>query len=99
MKGSDIMKHVDHTLLSPTATWPQIEELCEEALIYHTASICIPPSYVSRVHETFGASINICTVIGFPLGADTTEAKVWAAKQAVKNGASEIDAVVNLGDV
>ncbi|MBQ1918667.1 MAG: deoxyribose-phosphate aldolase [Schwartzia sp.] len=99
MKGSDILKHVDHTLLSPTATWPQIEELCEEALIYHTASICIPPSYVSRVHETFGASINICTVIGFPLGADTTEAKVWAAKQAVKNGASEIDAVVNLGDV
>lgn len=99
MKASDILKHVDHTLLSPTATWPQIEELCEEALIYHTASICIPPSYVARVREAFGPALNICTVIGFPLGADTTEAKVWAAKQAVKNGAQEVDAVVNLGDV
>ena len=99
MKGSDILKHVDHTLLSPTATWQEIEELCEESLIYHTASICIPPSYVARVHETFGPTVTICTVIGFPLGADTTEAKVWAAKQALKNGASEIDAVVNLSDV
>lgn len=99
MKASDILKHVDHTLLSPTATWPQIEELCEEALIYHTASICIPPSYVARVREAFGPALNICTVIGFPLGADTTEAKVWASKQAVKNGAQEVDAVVNLGDV
>ena len=99
MKGSDILAHVDHTLLSPTATWSEIQELCEQAIVYKTASICIPPSYVSRVKEAFGTTLNICAVIGFPLGYDTTYVKVHAAKDAVKNGASEIDMVVNLTDV
>ena len=99
MKGSDILNHVDHTLLSPTATWSEIQELCEQAIVYRTASICIPPAYISRVKEAYGETLTICTVIGFPLGYDTTAVKVCAAKDAVKNGADEVDMVVNLTDV
>lgn len=99
MKGSAILTKVDHTLLQPTATWEEIQELCEQAIVYKTASICIPPCYIARVRETFGPALNIGTVIGFPLGYDTTETKVAAAKQAVRNGAAEIDMVINLSDV
>jgi len=96
MKGSEILSHVDHTLLKPTTTWAQIQELCEEAIQYHTASICIPACYVASVHKKYGDSINICTVIGFPLGYDSKAAKIKAATQAVADGAKEVDMVINI---
>lgn len=99
MKGSAILTKVDHTLLQPTATWEEIQELCEQAIVYKTASICIPPCYIARVRETFGPALNIGTVIGFPLGCDTTETKVFAAKQAIKHGADEVDMVANISDI
>ena len=98
MKGSEILAHVDHTLLKPTATWAEIQELCEQAIVYKTASICIPPCYIKHIQEIYGSTINICTVIGFPLGYETTVSKVAAARQAVKDGASEIDMVINIPD-
>ncbi len=99
MKGSEILSHVDHTLLRPTATWQEIQSLGEEARRYRTASVCIPAGYVARFHDVFGGSVPICTVVGFPLGYDTTETKISAARQAIADGAVEIDAVVNLTDV
>ena len=99
MKGSEILAHVDHTLLRPTATWKEIKALGEEARRYRTASVCIPAGYVARFHDAFGGSVPICTVVGFPLGYDTTETKISAARQAIADGAAEIDAVVNLTDV
>ena len=99
MKGSEILSHIDHTLLRPTATWQEIQSLGEEARRYRTASVCIPAGYVARFHDVFGGSVPICTVVGFPLGYDTTETKISAARQAIADGAVEIDAVVNLTDV
>lgn len=96
MDVSEIFPKIDHTLLKATATSEQITRLCEEALMYHTASVCIPPSYVKFAHGKF-PELNICTVIGFPLGYTTTAAKCFEAKDAVLNGAGEIDLVVNLG--
>jgi deoxyribose-phosphate aldolase len=98
-KKKQILGRVDHTLLKAAATWEQIEKLCKEAIQYKTASVCIPPNYVKRVFDTFGGDLTICTVIGFPLGYSTTETKVFEAKEAVKNGAAEIDMVINLCDV
>lgn len=94
-----ILSKVDHTVLKAITTWEDIKKLCEEAKTYKTASICIPPSYVKRVKEEFGDQINICTVIGFPLGYNTTRIKVQEAKQAIAEGASEIDMVINIGAV
>lgn len=99
MKGSEILAHVDHTLLSPTASWKEIQTLCGEAAKYRTASVCIPASYVGRVHDEYGDAVNICTVIGFPLGHDTRDTKIFAARKAISDGASEIDCVINIGDV
>lgn len=96
MNNSEIFPHIDHTLLSPTATAEQITQLCEEALIYRTASVCIPASYVKFAHDKF-PELNICTVIGFPLGYSTTATKCFEARDAVQNGANEIDMVVDLG--
>ncbi|MBE6099240.1 MAG: deoxyribose-phosphate aldolase [Anaerovibrio sp.] len=98
MKGSEILSHVDHTLLKPMATWEQIQSLCQEAIDYNTASICIPASYVAPVHKKYGEKINICTVIGFPLGYDSTEAKIKAAEQSILDGAKEVDMVINITD-
>ncbi|WP_297964448.1 deoxyribose-phosphate aldolase [uncultured Anaerovibrio sp.] len=98
MKGAEILSHVDHTLLKPTATWAQIKELCQESITYKTASVCIPASYVAPVHEEYGDKITICTVIGFPLGYDSEEAKITAAAQAIKDGAKEVDMVINITD-
>lgn len=98
MDKLEICKHVDHTLLKAVSSWDEIKEICETALKYHTASVCIPPSYVSRVHETY-PDINICTVIGFPLGYNTLETKTFETLRAIEEGANEIDMVVNLGDV
>jgi len=94
VQNSEIFKLVDHTLLSPTATWQDILNICEEALQYGTASVCIPPSYVARVREQFGDKINICTVIGFPLGYSSTEAKL----AELNCDANEFDVVINIGD-
>ena len=95
VKNEEILARVDHTALKATATWQEIRTLCEEALEYHTASVCIPPSYVARAHAEF-PGLNICTVIGFPLGYNTTACKVFETQQAVREGASEVDMVVNL---
>jgi deoxyribose-phosphate aldolase len=98
VKDEEILSHIDHTLLKAVSGWPEIQKLCEEALQYHTASVCVPPSYVKRIREHFPA-LNICTVIGFPLGYNTTDVKAAEAARAVEDGAGEIDMVVNLGDV
>ena len=95
MTDEEIFAKIDHTLLSPTATLMQIRTLCIEALDYKTASVCIPPSYVKQMHEEF-PTLNICTVIGFPLGYEVTRAKVVEAEQAIADGANEIDMVVNI---
>lgn len=99
MNTSEILKHVDHTLLKPVATWEDIQKICDESIEYNTASICIPACYISRINEKYGEKVNICTVVGFPLGYSTTEAKVLEAKQAIENGANEIDMVINISDV
>lgn len=97
MDIKDILACVDHTLLNTDSTWEQIKEVCEDAMYYGTASICIPPSYVKRVKEYVGARMKVCTVIGFPNGYSTTEAKVFETEDAVRNGADEIDMVINIG--
>jgi deoxyribose-phosphate aldolase len=99
MNNRDILSYVDHTQLKPYATWEDIQQLCEEAISYQTASVCVPPCYVKRIADTYGEKINICTVVGFPLGYSTTPAKVTEARTAVLDGASEIDMVVNITDV
>lgn len=96
MDNSEIFPHIDHTLLKATATSEQISQLCEEALLYKTASVCIPASYVKFAHGRF-PGLNICTVIGFPLGYSTTAVKCAEAREAIADGANEIDMVVNLG--
>lgn len=98
MTENEILPHIDHTLLRPTSTAEEIDRLCEEALRLRTASVCIPPSYVKYAHDKFPA-LNICTVIGFPLGYNTTAVKCLETRDAVENGASEIDMVINLGMV
>jgi len=99
MTRKEILSRVDHTQLKAFATWEDIKKLCEEAIQYHTASVCVPPSYVKRIYDTYGDRVNICTVIGFPLGYSTTQTKVAEAGQALAEGCSEIDMVVNIGDV
>lgn len=99
MKKKEMLTHIDHTLLKATSDWNGIVKLCDEAVQYHTASVCIPACYVKPVHEKYGDQLNICTVIGFPLGYSTTPVKIFEAQQAVFDGANEVDMVVNLCDV
>ena len=99
MKTQDILKHIDHTQLKPYATWDDIVTLCDDAVLYKTASVCVPPAYIKRIHDTYGDVINICTVIGFPLGYSVTQAKVVETRKAIEDGANEIDMVVNISDV
>ncbi len=99
MKKQEILSHVDHTLLKPFAKWEDIVQLCDDAILYQTASVCVPPAYVKRIHDTYGDKLNICTVIGFPLGYSVTQAKAEETRQAVADGAGEIDMVVNISDV
>lgn len=99
METKEMLQYIDHTLLKPVCTWDEIETLCKEALSYRTASVCIPPSYVKRAREAFGPELPICTVIGFPLGYNPAEAKVCEARTALRDGADELDMVINLGDV
>ena len=97
MDKKDILSRVDHTLLKQTATWEQIEKLCREGMEYGTASVCIPPCYVKQAKDFVGDKLAICTVIGFPNGNMTTAVKVFETEDAVKNGADEIDMVINIG--
>lgn len=99
MDKREILKRVDHTQLKAFATWEDIVKLCDEAIASKTASVCVPPTYIKRIHDTYGDKINICTVVGFPLGYSVTEAKVAETRQAVKDGAQEIDMVINISDV
>ena len=99
MTTSEMLRHVDHTQLKAYATWDDIVKLCDEAIEYHTASVCVPPAYIRRIHETYGEKLNICTVVGFPLGYSVTEAKLAEVEQALKDGCNEIDMVVNISDV
>lgn len=99
MTTQEMLSHVDHTQLKAFATWEDIERLCEEAITYKTASVCVPPTYIRRIHETYGDKINICTVVGFPLGYSVTQAKVAETRQALADGCNEIDMVVNISDV
>lgn len=97
MEQKEILKHVDHTLLQQTATWEQIKEICDDAIKYQTASVCIPPSFVKKVKEYVGNKMAVCTVIGFPNGYMTKETKKFETQDALKNGADEIDMVINIG--
>lgn len=99
MTVQEMLHHVDHTQLKAFASWEDIRRICEEAVQYQTASVCVAPAYVRRIHETYGDRINICTVVGFPLGYSVTEAKVAEVKKALEDGCSEIDMVVNISDV
>lgn len=98
MTNTEILKSIDHTLLKNFATWEQIKELCEDAVKYETASVCIPPCYVKRVHDTY-EGLNICTVIGFPLGYETLAGKIADAVSCIEDGANEIDMVINICEV
>ena len=99
MTKQEILAKVDHTLLKADAGWEDIRRICDEALENSTASICINPCWVERAVEYLGGRVPVCTVIGFPLGYNTTACKVFETQQAVREGASEVDMVVNLGDV
>jgi len=97
--NQEIFSRIDHTLLRATASWQEIKLLCDEAVFHKTASVCIPPSYVKPVYAEYGKDVVICTVIGFPLGYSITTAKVVETVQALEDGATEIDMVINIGDV
>ena len=97
MTREEILSHVDHTLLKPEATWPQIQTLCDEAIANHTASVCINTCYVKQAVEYMAGRIPVCCVVGFPLGAMDTASKAFEAKTAIENGASEVDMVINIG--
>ena len=97
MEMNEILSKVDHTLLSQTATWEEIKAICDDGMKYHTASVCIPASYVKQAAEYVGGKLAICTVIGFPNGYSTTKAKCFEATDAVENGAEEVDMVINIG--
>jgi len=99
MNKQEILSKVDHTLLKQTATWEQIKVICDEGVENQTASVCIPPCFVKRAKEYVQGNVAVCTVIGFPNGNMTTAAKVFETKDAVENGADEIDMVINVGDV
>ncbi|MCI9463018.1 MAG: deoxyribose-phosphate aldolase [Lachnospiraceae bacterium] len=99
MNRQEILKHVDHTQLKPTAAWKDIVALCDDAILYQTASVCVPPAYVKRIRDTYDDELTICTVIGFPLGYHATPVKVQETLQAIADGADEIDMVININDV
>ena len=97
MDKVEILKKVDHTNLSQTATWEDIKGICDDGINFNTASVCIPPCYVEQAKKYVNGKIKICTVIGFPNGYNTTEVKVYETLQAIENGADEIDMVINIG--
>lgn len=99
MTVQEMLAHVDHTQLKAFAEWEDIRKLCDEAVSFHTASVCVPPTYIKRIHDIYGERLNICTVVGFPLGYSTTRAKKAEIEEALGDGCNEIDMVVNISDV
>lgn len=99
MELSEILAACDHTLLAQTATWADIRAICDDGMKYHTASVCIPASFVKQAKEYVGDKLTICTVIGFPNGNMTTASKVFETRDAIANGATEIDMVINIGEL
>lgn len=97
MMEKELCATVDHTLLNQTATWKDIQQLCDDAITYGTASVCIPPCYVKQAHDYVQGKMTICTVIGFPNGNCTTACKVFETREAIANGADEVDMVINIG--
>ena len=99
MNRDEILGMADHTYLKQQATWEDIKVICDDGIKYNTASVCIPPSFVKRAKEYVKDNLKICTVIGFPNGYNTTDVKVFETENAIKNGADEIDMVINIGDL
>lgn len=99
MEDREIFQYVDHTLLKPDAHWDQIDRLCREAVTYRMASVCVPPCYVRDIHQAYGDSLTVCTVVGFPLGYSVAKAKAAETEEALRDGATEIDMVVCVADV
>ena len=99
MEIKEILSKCDHTLLAQTATWDEIKAICDDGIKYQTASVCIPPCYVKRASEYANGRVKICTVIGFPNGYNTTAVKEFETKDAIANGADEIDMVINIGEL
>jgi deoxyribose-phosphate aldolase len=99
MTNQEILSKIDHTLLKAAASWGEIKTLCDEAVQFQTAAVCIPPSYVKLVSETYGGKLAVATVIGFPLGYNVPPVKATETIIALNDGASEIDMVINIGDV
>ena len=97
MEIKEILKYVDHTLLKQESTWEQMKVICDDAIKFSTASVCVPPSFVKQCKDYCGNKMKICTVIGFPNGYNTTATKVFETEDAIKNGADEIDMVINIG--
>ena len=97
MNINNILSHCDHTLLAVDATWDDIKQICDDGMKYKTASVCIPASYVKQASDYVNGKLTICTVIGFPNGYSTAEVKAFEAKNAIDNGADEIDMVINIG--
>ena len=98
MTSEEILRHIDHTLLKAVSSWSEIAKLCDEAVKYKTASVCVPPSYVKPIHNSY-KDLVICTVIGFPLGYSVSAAKICEAETALREGAAELDMVINIGDM
>jgi len=96
MDNKEIFSMVDHTALKAFTEWTEIKKLCEEAIEHKMASVCVPPSYIKKIKDTFSDRINICTVIGFPLGYNSTDVKVFETKKAIEDGAGEVDMVINV---
>lgn len=99
MELNQILSVCDHTLLAQTSTWEEVKGICDDAMKYHTASVCIPPCYVKQAADYMNGKIPVCTVIGFPNGNHTTATKIFETKDALANGASEIDMVINIGQL
>ena len=99
MTINDILSKCDHTILSQTAMWEDVKVICDDGMKYNTASVCIPPCYVKQAKEYVGERLKICTVIGFPNGYNTTSVKCFETAEAIKNGADEIDMVINIGQL
>ena len=97
MNNQEILSRLDHTILTPTATWEQVKTVCDEGLALSTACVCVPPRFVKKAAEYLGNRLKVCTVVGFPNGYSTPEVKVFETEDAIRNGADEIDMVINLG--
>lgn len=99
MKNEEILKKVDHTALKAFTTWREVAKLCDEAIKYNMATVCVPPCYIKKIKGTYADKVKVCTVIGFPLGYNSTAVKVFETKQAIEDGADEVDMVVNLAEL